>query len=564
MSKEEKAIQAKPPAEHQRIEGVNIIGAEKISDRFLTVLKHILSTLTLDTVWTVAFVESIPLTAKGLELFSGFYCAGKTIEVNLNLHFKNVKDRIFANDCDMEAHTFLWYNLLVSIHHELWHAIKYHNDGIRTYELPEEEQEALCVEAQLWAYHTVHMMAKTVDIDPGELKDCPYLGEKLLELREDFETMPETEDTPPNKLAGIKMQLKLLENGSIYITKKKKVGIQTLREYCQHQVKDGDELWTIPIVTEVIDEEPEPAPLAGGAPKESETAPDTFRLAETQEADYIEDIEDPGDLDESGSEQIRTITPDINDISPIQTPEGAAAKPAQMEVLEDWNKPFTGATTIVGINTANDGTKEATVNSDLPLHNLTAEELTVCAYKVYMRLATFIHNKCEFVPGGEKDYQNEMGILDYVPIHDIPNAEKLFHSMTCLDDTGHLIENVKIWEDDPRLPNKQPGWIRGRTLLDGKLPGYWLYVNAGGKLARRSIIPQDCNKTKTSGELKEWALRARKGHFIVTIMRVLTEAEIATKTVSGIQVKIEADPGKAPVYTINPNDFTNSKVISYP
>lgn len=556
------------PPKKTVVNEVTFIGSELVPNKLLNILSGIFNDYP-SAVWTTVFSPTMDKNEKGEDLFSQFFYGGKTIELNMAQHFSNMVNRVSGDDCNMSATAFIWYNLLVSCFHELRHGILYLEDSIKQYDLPEKEQEDRCASAQEWAMNVIHTLAKTVDIEPPSLNEWGELGDKVEEFINDCLEVAGQETKEEAPWAHLQAALKDAE--AIYTSKDGEITIITMREYCRLQLNDGDDAWDIELITAVVPIEDAPAlPTVTTA---DTTATDTLKPPPPEElltdTSFLDDMPEADEYEE---------------VLPHTSPEAAAAKPVNAAPLSapGPDGPAAQATAITAAHTAEldltiigpsmVGRVEASANDVRPVdmpnmtttHNLSPDDIARCSYYVYMRLAGHMMRKCQFQPGGDIDYANPFGVMDGVYIGDIPNAELIFDIMDCLDADGNMLYGVKIFEFDQRLPNRQPGFITGKTFLKNTLPGYWIYLNVGNQLIKRTILPQNCNKMKIDGTaLSGWAQKARRGHFIVLVYRDITAQEKAAN-VPGITIKIEAAPGQKAVYTAAPIPFANARELEYP
>lgn len=509
--------------------GINIIGVEQFMPaKILSIIDYIAETFP-GVIWTIAFMKALEPNKEEEELFSSFYYESRTMAINVTHHFENMLERVTGDTCDMRGDVFMWYNFLISLFHETKHGINFIKDGTKIYTLSKTEQDEACKEAQEWAMKQVHELAKRTDIEPPAIEDWGYLTENLQGLLDTVDSF--ANDKKPEKWAVAQAQM--IKDGTIMTDDA--VDIHTLRKYCELQVADDDPAWEIELTTIIKPEETsEPENKDGQTslplpPSESVIA-------------YTDGPPPPPDsMEDNGIEISETTTI----AAVLATPATAQELPPESinSSMNDLDKPIIGA---------------ATTTTMPGGHNLSGADMERCAYQVNKRLASLIFHKCHFQQGS---YINVFGIVEWVPLTDIPNAQKLYHAMDCLNDKGELLINVPIWEDDPRLPNKPKGCIKGRTFANGKLPGYCLYLDVAGALHRRTILPQ--NPDKMNGQnLTTWAQKARNGHFILLVYRDLSETEKKSNT-SGITIKMEAAPGKALEYLADPFDNTKRRVLTY-
>jgi hypothetical protein len=97
---------------------------------------------------------------------------------------------------------------------------------------------------------------------------------------------------------------------------------------------------------------------------------------------------------------------------------------------------------------------------------------------LFQRLFTHIFTKCQPIQGV---FANPTAIFEPVPVTDIPGIKILIGSDT-INETG-------------QFKKKHPvnGFVKGLIFQTSKLPAYHIYLNVGGVIHQRRIIPQNVN-----------------------------------------------------------------------
>ena len=152
---------------------------------------------------------------------------------------------------------------------------------------------------------------------------------------------------------------------------------------------------------------------------------------------------------------------------------------------------------------------------------MNAQQIMEIAEKVLRTLFWHVQNKCEF--NREGGYNNPTAVLEPVRIDHIPGALQLFTHMNTIDAQG-------------RYANNQPttNGIKGILTQEG-MPAYKLFMNMGGALHYRLLLPANPNKI-TNGALSKWAQEARNG-----VRRMALWAEDRS---SGAKADITLQPGQ--------------------
>ena len=161
------------------------------------------------------------------------------------------------------------------------------------------------------------------------------------------------------------------------------------------------------------------------------------------------------------------------------------------------------------------------LDTNLPRHNLTGEQMSAILSEVYMRLYNFCFDKCGWqmpLPtavlydqtgtlcrdGFNRD--TRQAVLGGIVIADIPGATQFIYCYRAHDVNGQL---RKIMAD---------GRLRGWITKDARIPMFNLYLNAGqgGEAQKRVFIPQNPYKVK-NGSYTNTALAAQAGAKIAYI-----------------------------------------------
>jgi len=172
---------------------------------------------------------------------------------------------------------------------------------------------------------------------------------------------------------------------------------------------------------------------------------------------------------------------------PVMVPQQQPAEPVVTQTAQQL-PPATEA--IAGTLPAQ--VQNITTPPERLYNGLSATEIQKCAETVIRHLFWHIRTKCEF--NTEGTYNNPNAVLDPVNISSIPHAEQLFTHMDTKTELGNYA---------PRQPCQ--GVLKG--LVDTKnMPYYRFYLNIGGKLYIRSLVPH-----YPVGKTTQWAEEARNG-----------------------------------------------------
>lgn len=473
---------------------VEVKGAHLIGERMFKILQYILSLKTDFGIKLIEFKKEYVKDSEGEELLGCSYPETDSIVISLQKHVDNAYKVCFHDECDMSFSAYLWYNTLRTLLHEVYHIWSRNAADDKMEEIEGEEEMA-----RDWAAETAISMAKTISIEPPSPEAQPFYREELLAFRE---LLDELDDKDTNLLN----QRAMFDNGMVWSNDE--MNIFTLKEFCRIASNDGDDpSWNseevnirfvekgtaeIPPTPDANAEKTEEVTPVATAPKmavfpkstivdsvlemleKQRAATETLDLTQNELDDHDDEYIDPEHSYASGS----APAGDPIDALPTETKVSMAfgklpSPPPSAPIGKLPSPPPSappGAATAPTPNT----------NSDLSM-----EETTQIVQTVFGRLYSHIFTKCGFQPNlqGEMEFSNPHAILDPVFINDIPNVEKVFKTMDTQDADGKWSPGTPI-----------NGSIKGQVFKKSGLPGYVMYLNVGGQIMKRLLIPQN---TKT-------------------------------------------------------------------
>lgn len=161
-------------------------------------------------------------------------------------------------------------------------------------------------------------------------------------------------------------------------------------------------------------------------------------------------------------------------------------------------------------HTPNPTYPQASLNTQLPNHNLTAEQIRACVGDIFYRCWHHIYSKCGFSPGQNPQFAPHLrnAIAEPLSVIGIPCVDKILVAMDCTDQFGQYSKHAPVVN----------GMIRGKITKNLGLPSYTLYLNFNGVEVKRLIIPQNQWKTYDNGGYKPTAIRAQQGAMIIWLM----------------------------------------------
>jgi hypothetical protein len=374
--------------------GTTIRGTEKVPTKLIELIAEgTIAEYDRAPVWTVVFKDDEPcqLSAKGVieTIYSTFSPANRVITINLGHHFKRMVAQVSGNgvkQCRMRGMVWLWWQLLMSFHHELYHAFEYNR--LKPHERYNFHGD--CDEADKFALKKCCELAKTQNIEPPKIfeSDC----ELWATLRAWEDSLLE-EDTP-----WANFQYDLVASNKAYKTEVLTV-MDSLKEYLR--LVSGSHLdpsWEVK-----FEERPKPKE----APKPIDT---------------------PASMKPPTEEM---MPPDIINsmVENIHTDENT-----------EYTSMFEDRTWVENKNDYMELPVVATNPSCPP--NPTEEAIIKCAVLVFGRLHAHIYDKCGFEAG---IFKNPGAVLEPISIADIPYAKQLFSAMETVDALGREIKSAPIW-----------------------------------------------------------------------------------------------------------------------
>ena len=152
---------------------------------------------------------------------------------------------------------------------------------------------------------------------------------------------------------------------------------------------------------------------------------------------------------------------------------------------EDPNNPVVIETTLppnAPAVTGNEASEQPTfIATEPPITERQAfdvAKVNTTAEILYQRLFTHIFTKCGFLNGS---FENPTAVFEAVPITDIPGIDILV-GMDTINQHGQLKKKTPV-----------QGFVMGHIFQQKKLPTYHIYLNIGGVIHERRILPQNPN-----------------------------------------------------------------------
>lgn len=508
-------------------QGIAIYGSQLVSAKFLDIVKHALMTddfLKEDIVKVIVFSVNQPIDPDGNPLFACYKSTEKLIAFNLQEHFDGAAELVKEVDGYMSLRGHIWYNMILSLFHELYHGLFIATDTES--KMPSKaEVEATCNDM---ADDALTALCREFDVEPPPMGDEPFFGLRYMEFY--IRKIKEGTDS------WCLRQDALHDGMNIHYDDGRKEYIKLFRSFIRYthggDADHKDPAW---------DQDPKPLQIIADAitPAADAVAPavevtattgflqpaGVFHGPDTEEA--VADYEDSLGLfdDAYTMEDWDTLPPEAVDFNtqviippstgqiietlgqPVVPETPVASPPAQVFV-----QPVTAAPTqhVAESQQAHRGAPGQILPTNLPNHNFTPEAFRVVVEAVLLRLYTHLFNKCGYMGGMVNpcfDVNGKWGILERISIADIPDVDKALYFYDFLDQQRIQRTMVPITD----------GMLSGYCTKAGMLPAYTVYFNANGNCIKRVLLPQNSWKEKL-GVLSPPALRAQAGAIIAWMM----------------------------------------------
>ena len=522
------------------IGNTGIHGGHLISDKMFEIVKYILTVMEPQSgLFSIIYDGDGNPIQDGEPVMAMLYPDTMSIIFNLEHHWEESLRIAMEDETNcMSLRCLLWYNCLISIFHELQHA--------KTVMAAENKHaivwdDAKETEATLFAEKRIAELAKAFPIEMPTNEEDVFFGPRLIKFREFLDTC----DAP-----WADFQRRLYDSDVVCSVEKndgERIDIYSFKEFlrqsCDTQAEQDDASWGDKASMVFTD-----------AAKVQDAAPQEFTTpsAESQPViqDDYDDIEPPwvsgdencpiwDDVDMPGE-----VTPPVQQFT-MPPAQPTFVTPGETVVGQAFVNPVAQAVANGPIvanqgKPANSGGKSKATPVACQALDISIEEAVKIVETVYLRLYTHVFTKCGFCSHEENQttFNNAGAVYEGVYIGDIPNVNKVFLKMDVTDEVGN-----KITEDITTH-------IKGQVFKNSFLPGYWLHLNCGGVMKKRTVVPQNPNKMKSPGVLSPMALKVRSNPGLAVMWAITEEYEGEP---SEIAVKMETPAtGGAVTYTPYP------------
>jgi hypothetical protein len=548
--------------------GIAIYGSQLVSIKFMDIVKHALEGddfLKEDIVKIIVFSMDQPVDQHGNPSFACYKPEPKLIGFNLQHHFDGAVELIKEIDGYMSLRGHIWYNMILSLFHELYHGLFIATDTEKEMSAMSEIEET-CNDL---ADEALTALAREFDIEPPSMGEEPFFGTRYMEfyIREIRE----------GKDSWCIRQDALHDGMNIHYDDERKEYIKLFRTFMRYthggDSDHKDPTWDVEpqqlmitpeaVVAEVVEHPAKVVQEYGQAPPAAVFQAPTGQFhGIDEEAVAMMAVED-----EMGGESSAYVMEDYDTLpaeaAGIDMSAGPAAQPTTHVKVEttapvvvnrgaDTVTPAPG--TCAGCNaiveptaafcsgcgsklvaatvetapavepvvvaqlpttappTAHRGAPGQQLRSGLVNHEWTADQFRHIVERILFRAYAHLFNKCGYniMARPAFDETQKWGVLEPVFVGDACEDDEVNKVLLGHDIIENGINRINVPITD--------GFIRGFCTKKGMLPCYTLYFNANGREIKRILLPTNPWKEKTPGVYSKPAIRAQQGAIIAWMM----------------------------------------------
>ena len=547
-------------------QGVAIYGSQYMSTKFLDIVKHVVMMDEFrreDMVRTIVFCPDKPVDQHGTPLFACYKPPERMVAFNLQQHFDGSAElaKDVAGQFALRGH--IWYNMILSLFHEMYHAVLIITDT----EPDLEELESTCNDL---ADEALTALCREFDIEPPPMCDEPFFGTRYMEFY--------IREIKEGEASWCIRQDALHDGRHIHYNDDRDEYIELFRSFIRYTLggdpDQKDPVWDAPpkplnvIVEAAPIVEPvaaqaevavgyNPAPWAVAQPDPQLTATGVFHGMDEETAammavdhDYdmgaesnaytMEDYDmlPPEAAGMSSDAPVTVAQPALPMAVPLATtttafctkcgnsfstefafcggcgnPKAAAVAtvtPQPTYVQPTPTQHVVGTQPMGSQTQTHRGAPGQILPNNLTNHNWEPMAFRAIVEQILFQLYAHLYNKCGYLGGMHNPCFSETGkwgVLERVSVGHIPNVEKVLYAHDFLDEQRIHRTMVPITD----------GFIRGFCTKQGMLPAYTVYFNANGQVIKRVLLPQNPWKMK-AGAYSKPALRAQQGAIIAWMM----------------------------------------------
>jgi hypothetical protein len=486
--------------------------------------------------------DGLPVSGTLKRVYAISHCDTQSFAVNLLKNFEEAIDVAITKEPTASIRTCLWHELLTSIAHEMHHVasiatVSSENMAAWT-EDDVRDEEAKAVE---WARTTLMDLATSdVDIEPPTLDEEPLF--QMLFMAENLKRLAAADESTS---AAWDNQLLMLTNSWAWHDPKSGYTCDTFADWMSIEEVPPEQTILanqVHIVDKATGEEHDPrveptysmVPTGPGvvmaeavgpfaAVGAEEELPKVALWDQTVPAPAVETVIAVGAAG-VGANTLFSAAPGaesdaqaIAEAMELAEQEDGGSMEGEYEYTAEPDMPAPAAppvTRAATMFTTADEVVPGPAPAPEPEVRQAYDPNTVAAtaQAVFTRCFQHIFTKCMPVNGV---FQNPTAVYEPINISDIPGSEIVVGCDT-IDAQGRFKKRANV-----------PGWVKGTIFTTSKLPAFHIYLNVGGVIMERRLVPQNVNKTSKPAE------SARAGNHIGWIIDAAPQGSFVLKYENG-------------------------------
>ena len=155
--------------------GVQIDGANQVPEKLLGILAHVLASIPQISINNIIFDTFGGPIIEGRPVHGTFDGVSREVRINLCSLWDMSKEIVGMKRNHLRIDTILWTAILEVLFHECYHAIV-PDDNSYSFDSTSDEQ------ATVWAQNLIVTLARSIDIEPSEIKNTSFFGKKIKNL----------------------------------------------------------------------------------------------------------------------------------------------------------------------------------------------------------------------------------------------------------------------------------------------------------------------------------------------------------------------------------------------
>ncbi len=563
---------------------VDVHGTQLLSPKFVDIVNHVMTREPWG-VETLLFSVDQPKDRYGIYSFSR-----KTAVINIGQHWDSAVKLIKRDEHCLSIRAHLWHNMLLSLFHELLHGKCFLTDEVAATAMTADEREDM---AETAAKEELEDIGLNFDIEPSPMAEEPFFGTRYMQLFIDaISNGAETWAVRQNEMHDEKY-LYLDEGADVLVESfrdylRGAFDVNRKDKSWDEIVPQSIAKYAIPLLAAptaetvvIVDEAGAAAVVAAAAPAVEGEAigdvePDDLNLKVGWEDEALQHLlGEDGMVDGmepsvhishgAGAPMVAAAPLLVSQIPPVVVSDAFCSKCGQpaaigamfcagcgkimatagmgtipAAVLPTPPLPATGTPVAHGQpwqqsydhaqNTHVHNRRIEVLDTNLPPHALTGEQMSAMIREVYMRLYHFCFDKCGWqMPLAAAILQDTTGTLCTDGFHrDVRQAVQGGFSIADIPGIDQLIYQYRSTHAGTGQLSKIPadGMIRGwiatgvdpGTTRPKNIPCFNLYLNVNtGEALKRVFVPQNPYKIK-NGKYTDTAMKAQSGDKLAYII----------------------------------------------